>query len=439
MLSIKSSKSFHFTFNAKQGIIKFGNNERKIEVCNGKVIFVKIYKVKIAAVMMIMILLSTLTGCTTFYNFKKAFIDKPQEKTATVQIGIYEPMSGLDSKDAEAEITGIELANEVYPNVNGKIVELVYSDNASDINAAETAIKDLVAKGPAVILGSYGSVYSLIAGDCVYNAKIPAIAMTNTNPLVTKNNSYYFRVCYVDSNQGDLLAKYVLESKKEKTAGVLLPENDDAAMATATSFTDRMKAVTGDEDAIISYEEYTAGDKDFSKQLAEIEKSGVKNVLLPGDMTDSANIIKQAKSMDLDVMFLGDNDWASDEFKKLTENYASKENIAFVNFFDAEEKTNEESEKFLEAYQEKYGKGSEPEDGTALGYDAYIVALDAIGKAGDDVSGEKVKEVLSGQNAFQGASGEIKFNNMGDPIKTAYISTWENGEILSIYTIKPTL
>lgn len=117
----------------------------------------------------------------------------------------------------------MELAYEMYPTVNGKVVELVYADNGSDISAAETAIKELVAKEPKVILGSYGSVYSMIAGEYIYDAEIPAIAATNTNPLVTRNNKYYFRVCYVDSNQGDILAKYILGQKQETTAGILLP------------------------------------------------------------------------------------------------------------------------------------------------------------------------------------------------------------------------
>ena len=37
----------------------------------------------------------------------------------------------------------------------------------------------------------------MIAGKPVNDAKIPAIAITNDNPLVTKNYPYYFRVCYV--------------------------------------------------------------------------------------------------------------------------------------------------------------------------------------------------------------------------------------------------
>lgn len=393
---------------------------------------------KIAAVAVTAVLTVTmLTGCTTFNNFKEAFLQQKKSSDVTIQIGIYEPMSGADSDAAKAEIKGIELAHEVYPNIGGKIVELVYSDNSSDIDAAETAINNLISKKPDVILGSYGSVYSMIAGKPINDAKIPAIAITNDNPLVTKNYPYYFRVCYVDSNQGDLLAKYVLEQKQETTAGVLMPNNDDVAMAMATTFVDRIEAETENEDAITAYETYKPGQKDFTKPLKAIQESGVKSVLLPGDSADSANIINQAADLGMDVMFLGSTDWSSKEFRSELSSSVSKEHLAFVNFFTADDTINQESEKFLEAYHEKYGKDKEPEDSVALGYDAYLIAINAINDAGNDPSGKDIRKVLASAKEFQGASGNITFNTEGDPLRSAQISTWEGKKIVSTYTVEP--
>lgn len=393
---------------------------------------------KIAAVAVTAVLTVTmLTGCTTFNNFKEAFLQQKKSSDVTIQIGIYEPMSGADSDAAKAEIKGIELAHEVYPNIGGKIVELVYSDNSSDIDAAETAINNLISKKPDIILGSYGSVYSMIAGKPVNDAKIPAIAITNDNPLVTKNYPYYFRVCYVDSNQGDLLAKYVLEQKQETTAGVLIPNNDDVAMAMATTFVDRIEAETENEDAITAYETYKPGQKDFTKPLKAIQESGVKSVLLPGDSADSANIINQAADMGMDVMFLGPTDWSSKEFRSELSSSVSKEHLAFVNFFTADDTINQESEKFLGAYHEKYGKDKEPEDSVALGYDAYLIAINAVNDAGNDPSGNDIRKVLASAKEFQGASGNITFNTEGDPLRSAQISTWEGKKIVSTYTVEP--
>ena len=383
-----------------------------------------------------------LCGCTTWDNFKAAFIDK-QDPDTTIQIGVLEPVTGADSKDAEDEIRGIQLANKVHPNVNGKMISLVFSDDKSDIDATETAAKTLVDKKPMVILGSYGNVYSLAASPYIKEAKIPAIAITNTNPLVTRNNPYYFRVCYVSANQGDLLARYILESEKEAEAGVLLPRDDDVALAEATAFTDRMKAETDDDDSIAYYEEYTMGQKDYTEVLTKLAESKVDKVFLPGDYTDDANIINQAADMGLKVMFLGDSEWENPEFFNMLSSKVRSSNIAFVQFFSADnsgiegEAITKERRSFLKAYAEEYGNSSEPSEAMALGYDAYFVAVDAIDKAPDDAGAEDVQKILADpQYSFEGATGLINFSQSGDPIKTAYINTWQKGKMATIYTVE---
>ena len=63
----------------------------------------------------------------------------------------------------------------------------------------------------------------MVAGEYINEAQIPAIAITNTNPLVTSNNDYYFRVCYRRLQSGGYIGQVCVGSKKETTAGVLLP------------------------------------------------------------------------------------------------------------------------------------------------------------------------------------------------------------------------
>ncbi|MDE8735272.1 branched-chain amino acid ABC transporter substrate-binding protein, partial [Eubacteriales bacterium DFI.9.88] len=67
----------------------------------------------------------SLAGCTTFNNFKEAFINKNASSDDTIRIGVYEPMSGADKEQGELEVRRIELAHDLYPNVLGKQVELV--------------------------------------------------------------------------------------------------------------------------------------------------------------------------------------------------------------------------------------------------------------------------------------------------------------------------
>ena len=60
----------------------------------------KCFKVTTAVSLLIIMALS-FTGCTTFDNFKAAFIDKPQKETVKIQVGVLEPVTWVDSQAAE--------------------------------------------------------------------------------------------------------------------------------------------------------------------------------------------------------------------------------------------------------------------------------------------------------------------------------------------------
>ena len=91
---------------------------------------------------------------------------------------------------------------------------------------------------------------------------------------------------------------------------------------------------------------------------------------------------------------------------------------------------------FLSAYQKEYGKDSEPSDEMALGYDAYVIAADAIGRTTGKPGAKKVAAVLADPGyQIEGATGLINFNSIGDPIKTAYITKWKNRKTETVYTL----
>src|SRR6266702_8639931 len=119
----------------------------------------------------------------------------------TVKIGVFEPMTGANAAGGAMEVEGVKLANSMYPTVKvgdkDYKIELVVVDNKSDKVEAANAAQRLVDQDKVhVVLGSWGSSLSMAAGPIVKEKKIPALALSATNPLVTKGNDYYFRVCF---------------------------------------------------------------------------------------------------------------------------------------------------------------------------------------------------------------------------------------------------
>lgn len=379
----------------------------------------------------------SLSGCTTFDNFAEAFLNKNSKTENTIRIGVHEPVTGADSQQGELEIRGIELANKLYPKALGRDVELVYADNKSDIDVADTVMADLIKKQPTVVLGSYGSIYSLVGNAHLETAKIPGIAITNVNPLVTANHPYYFRVCFVESYQGVALARYAQEQLGEKKTGILIPAEDEREEAMATTYKNKFAALTDDEEAVSVYEQFKKGQKDFTQQLAVIRDSGVKTVFLGGELPDVRRILEQAQKMHINVTFLGDSDWSTEEFLDMVGGHVYA-NIAFSTLYNENELVTEQAQAFLDAYAEEYGENAVPDAATALGFDAYMIAVDAIEKAGSkNPNPDTVRDMLAQTSDFQGASGVITFDRVGDPMKSVVINTIQDKRVTPICTIDP--
>ena len=378
----------------------------------------------------------TFTGCESYDNFKAVFIDGGKINEDTIRIAVYEPLSGPDKEYGKLEKIGVEIANQLFPRALGKKVELLYFDNKSDIYIAETVVQEMVDKRVAVVLGSYGSVNSLMAAGKLEEASIPAITITNTNPLVTSYNPFYFRVSYTDSFQGVALAKYVVEGLELDNAAIIKPLQDDFASAVSKSFSSKMIQLTENENVILANEDYIPGEKDFSKQLNGISEAGVKVVFLPGKVKDTIEILKQADEMNLDVTFLGTDQWESKKLMSLAEE-KPRIKIAYSVLFNTKAAKNPLAKPFLRLFKNRYGPDTVPESATALAFDSYIIAIDAINRAGTAIDGAAVRDALQNAIQFKGVSGTITFDEHGDPIKSVVIKGITDGKAESIFTVEP--
>jgi len=354
-----------------------------------------------------------------------------------IKIGVFEPMTGANAAGGAMELEGIRLANELNPTVTigGKEykVELVVADNKSDKVEAANAAQRLVDKDKVnIVLGSWGSSLSMAAGPIVSDAKVPAIGLSCTNPLVTKGNDYYFRVCFIDPFQGTVMANYAFGQTKAKKAVIIREVSNDYSVGLAKFFADSFKSLTGDEKAILSELNYNTGDQDFSAQLTEVKSLNPDVIFAPGNYTESALIVKQARELGITTPFLGGDTWETPEFIDVGK--ASVEGTVFSTFFATEVPITETSKVFLAEYRKKYNK--EPAAVTALGFDGYLVALDALKRAGS-TDGVKLRDAIAATKGFPGAAGIITLDANGDATKSAVIKTVKDGKFTYLTTVQP--
>ncbi len=388
-------------------------------------------KKKIAIVLSAsLLLLSVLTGCGNSTGGGKTSQGAASD---VIKIGVMESLTGANAGGGELEKKGIELAHKLYPEVNGKKIELIVDDNKSDkVEAATVATRLVDNVKVSAIIGSYGSSLSMAAGSIVKAAKVPAVGPSPTNPLVTQGNEFYFRVCFIDPFQGKVMADYAYNKLGARKVAVIQEISNDYAVGLARFFQDEFKKLTGDPNSIITVSNYNTGDQDFSAQLTNIQSKKPDVIFAPGNFTESALLIKQARQLGIKTQFLGGDSWETPDF--LSVGGKSVEGATFSTHFAPEKAVTAESTKFIDAYKKEYNEA--PSAFSALGYDAYLIVYQAMQKAGS-AEPVKIQQTLLATKDFQGATGVINFDENRNAIKGAYIKTVKDGKFQFLDYVAP--
>ncbi|MBR2667264.1 MAG: ABC transporter substrate-binding protein [Oscillospiraceae bacterium] len=382
---------------------------------------------KILSLTMISVLLlacaAELSGCGKEGRAENAgaamSVSDTAEAGRVVSVGVYEPASGADSMGGKRETLGIRYANEVRPTVelDGVTynVELKFVDNESSPEIAAAAAEELAESDCSVILGSYGSEMSVAGIPAFTEAGVAAVGATCSAPQVTEGNDCYFRICYSDSFQGVVLAHYAYSCLGVTKAYCLSEQEngDSARMADAFAATFHYLGGTCIQAS------YPAGTTDFTEYISAAQKAVCGVLFCPTPAATAPLIIEQAETMSLLQPILAGDDWDTGEVLKaavgksvsvtVTTPYLEGADPAFdaaVRDWIRSDRTN----------VSENGGDSTVTATTALGYDAYFVALDALERAGstDPVA---VRAAMWSTDTT-GVTGEIRFDGTGDAVRT---------------------
>ncbi len=356
--------------------------------------------------------------------------DTPTTGDNVVKVGIFEPASGENGAGGKQEVLGIRYAHSLQPTVEiaGETytVELVEVDNQSDTTKAVTAAQNLVNSGVSVVLGSYGSGVSIAAGDIFKSAEIPAIGVSCTNPQVTLGNDYYFRVCFLDPFQGTVMANYAMEELGADSAFVITQLGDDYSSGLGNYFVEAFEGMDG----TVHKAEFQTGEVDFSAILTNVMNSDADVIFAPSAIATAPLIIQQARQMGITMPILAGDTWENESIITNAGQHAT--DIYLSTFFDENDTANPAAAEFVGGFKEWLNADAQNltnnggTDGvaavSALGFDAYNVALTALGAAASP-AGADVQAALPGVE-YTGVTGSVTFNENGDANKDmAYIKT----------------
>lgn len=344
----------------------------------------------------------------------------------TVKIGVYEPASGDNGAGGKQETLGIQYANSLTPTVEiggtEYTVELDIVDNESSNDKGPSAAAQLVSDGVSIVLGSYGSGVSIAASDIFKEGGVPAMGVTCTNPQVTQGNTHYFRICFLDPFQGTVLANFANENFEAKKAYVLTKLGDDYSTGVGFYFTKAFEALGGE----VVAETFQEGNSDFASYIASAKNAEADVFFAPVSIEAAALIIEQAAAQGLEMPLLASDTWDSN----VVLNTAKGKDVQIYVTTFYQEGGNPEFDEGIKEYINSNSTAKANNGGddivaavSAMGYDAYYVALEAL-KAAGSTDPAAVNEALWGVE-YDGVCGKVVFDQEnGDAVRdTAFVKS----------------
>jgi len=354
----------------------------------------------------------------------------------TILFGEVGSLTGAQATFGISTKNGIQMAIDEVNEAGGvtvdgkakKIAVRVYDDQGKSEEAANAVTRLINQDKVVVVLGEVASSNSLAMAPKAQEAKIPMITPSSTNPKVTEVGDFIFRVCFIDPFQGTVMAKFASDTLKAKNVAILKDNKSDYSLGLAQFFTETFTKGGG---VVVSEEAYSQGDTDFRGQLTAIKGKNPEAIYVPGYYTDVGVIARQARELGLKVPLLGGDGWESEKLYEL--GGSAIQGSYFSNHYSTDDPT-PRVQNFIKAYEAKFG--SKPDSLGALGYDAAMVAIEGIKRAGT-TDGQKLRDAIAQTKDHPGIAGVITLDAQRNAVKPAVILQVKEATSAYVATVNP--
>ena len=340
-----------------------------------------------------------------------------------IKLGGLAPLTGEVAVYGVSVKNGAELAvEEINANggILGKQVDINFLDEEGKADMAVNAYNRLMEQKVDAIIGDVTSTPTAAIAQLAASAGIPIITPSATALNVTTFGNNLFRVCFTDPVQGLVLATFAKDNLGATKAAVLANSSSDYSMGIAESFKTKAGEL-GIE--IVSDQTYGANDVDFRAQLSAMKALEPDVLLVPDYYSVDSLITAQARELGLNIPILGTDGWDGVTTTTDENDYGDLNDVYFSNHYAVDD-TDSRVSSFVTKFTEKYKVA--PTAFAALAYDAVYMMKQAMEEAGS-TDFDKVVAAISNIN-FSGITGDIRYENSGDPTKAVIIVRMVDGK-----------
>ena len=341
--------------------------------------------------------------------------DTSESGNPVVRIGVFEPQTGDNGAGGKQEILGMQYAKYVQPTVDigGTTydVKLEIVDNRTTAENGPTAAAELMDRDVSIVLGSYGSGVSSAGGAVFEEAGVPAIGVSCTNPQVTTDCDVYFRICFTDPFQGPALASYAYNTLGVDTAYTLAMLGSDYDQGLVYYFTEAFEALGG---TVVSAD-FPEGNANFVSYINNAKSAGAGVIFAPVSTNYAQLIVEAASAQNFEGSLLGSDTWDNNMVVEST--VGKNVSVEVTTFY--QEGGDPDFDAGIKEWMNANSDALTNNGGndmvaavTAMGYDAYFTALEALKLAGS-TDPAAVLEALPNVS-YEGVCGLIEFDEIGD-------------------------
>ncbi len=350
-----------------------------------------------------------------------------------IVIGEYGSMTGSEATFGVSTHNGLTMAlDEINAagGVHGRKLRAISEDDQSKAEEAASAVTKLISQDQVLaVIGEVASSNSLAAAPMCQSNKVPMITPSSTHPSVTRAGDYIFRMCFIDTYQGPLMAKYVREKLGVARVALLTDTRSDYSRGLGDAFAETFTAAGG---TMVARQSYAKGDSDFRSQLTAIRATNPEILYVPGYYNDVGQIAVQARDLGITVPLVGGDGWESPKLFEI--GGKSLEGCFYSNHYFVDDPAPVVRE-FVRKYAERFG--AKPDSLAALGYDATRVLADAMNRA-PRLDGPSIREQIAATKGFPGVTGSITLGPDRNPTgKKLVILEIKNGALALKATIEP--
>jgi branched-chain amino acid transport system substrate-binding protein len=404
----------------------------------------------------ILIILSIIIGLVGLYLILPSrFLSKNIYEIAVVS------MSGERKEDGQSMLRGIRMHIDqvnAMGGIYGKAIQLRKYDDRGDPKLARQVASNIVEnKKVRLVLGHFFSSTSFAAGQIYKKYGLPAITASATDPMVTQNNPWFFRVISTNTTQGQFIAAYIHGALKKKRASIVY-DIDNYGTSLSRSF-EHSASELGihlvKKWRINSTKNVDSQVKKIVEQIRAIKDTGI--IFLATHSIEAVKLISAIKFPGSGYEIFGPDSLSTVSFMKEFLRFPQErvhpgyfsDNVYATSPFMINISPNPAAFRFRNTFRKKFGHN--PTWIASSYYDAAQVAVSALKfsqMSGNNFRKDRmeirkyIEKIDNPENAVKGITGDIYFDKFGNITRSFSVGRFQKQQycpsFVQYQTIKET-